>query len=90
MGQFTSKVSFEPWDTLSLTAIVFVCHFENKIPLTINHGREMSTISGNAVVSLDSRLDLHFSIPARIENKLSRIESRIESCSTENDRFIHH
>ena len=50
----------------------------------------MSTISGNAVASLNSRLDLHFSIPARIENKLSRIESRIESRSAENDRFIHH
>ena len=31
-------------DTLSLTTIVFVRHFENEIPLTINHGREMSTI----------------------------------------------
>ena len=25
----------------------FVRHFENEMPLTINHGREMSTISGN-------------------------------------------
>ena len=33
--------------TLSLTTIVFVRHFENEIPLTINHGREMSTIAGN-------------------------------------------
>ena len=37
-------------DTLSLTTIVFVRHFENEIPLTINHGREMSTISGNALL----------------------------------------
>ena len=32
---------------VSLTAINFVRHFENEIPLTINHGRKMSTISGN-------------------------------------------
>ena len=30
-----------------LSAIVFVRHSENEMPLTINHGREMSTISGN-------------------------------------------
>ena len=39
------------WDivgeTFSLTAIVFVRHFEKEMPLTIYHGREMSTISGN-------------------------------------------
>ena len=34
---------------LSLTTIVFVRHFGNEIPLTINHGREMSTISGKAL-----------------------------------------
>ena len=34
-------------NTFSLTAIVFVRHFENEMPLTINHGREMSNISGN-------------------------------------------
>ncbi|XP_068721403.1 uncharacterized protein [Montipora capricornis] len=34
-------------DTFSLTALNFVPHFENEIPLTINHGRKMSTISGN-------------------------------------------
>ena len=33
-------------DTFSLTAMVFVHHFENEIPLTINHGREMPVISG--------------------------------------------
>ena len=32
---------------LCLTTIVFVRHFKNEIPLTIDHGREMSTISGN-------------------------------------------
>ena len=30
----------------------FVRHFENEMPLTINHGREMSNISGNALVPL--------------------------------------
>ena len=35
-------------DTFSLTAIIFVRYFENEIPLTINHRRKMSTISGNA------------------------------------------
>ena len=39
-------------DTLSLTTIVFVRHFGNEIPLTINHGREMSTISGNDLGAL--------------------------------------
>ena len=43
-------------DTLSLTTIVFVRHFEKEIPLTINHGREMSTISGN--VHPDSELQV--------------------------------
>ena len=32
--------------------IVFVRHFKNEIPLTIDHGREMSTISGNVYVRL--------------------------------------
>ena len=35
---------------LSLTTIVYVRHFKNEIPLTIDQGREMSTISGNGVV----------------------------------------
>ena len=41
--------------------IVFVRHFGNEIPLTINHGREMSTISGNEV-SLVYSLILFFFI----------------------------
>ena len=36
-------------DTFSLTTITFVRHFENEILLTINHGRKMSTISGNEI-----------------------------------------
>ena len=38
-------------NTFSLTVIALVRHFENKMPLTINHGREMSTISGNVTVA---------------------------------------
>ena len=34
-------------ETFSLTAIVFVRHFEKEMPLTIYHGPEISTISGN-------------------------------------------
>ena len=30
-----------------MTTITLFRHFENEIPLTINHGRKMSTISGN-------------------------------------------
>ena len=63
-------------DTLSLTAIVFVCHFENKIPLTINHGREMSTISGNAVVSLDSRENREQAIENRVEDRVLQYRKR--------------
>ena len=33
-----------------MTTIVFVRHFKNEIPLTIDHGREMSTISGNVSI----------------------------------------
>ena len=40
-------------DTLSLTTIVFARHFENEIPLIINHGREMSTISGNEELTVN-------------------------------------
>ena len=48
-----------------------------------------SKVSWQSVASLDSWLDSRFSIPARIENKLSRIASRIESRRTENKRFTH-
>ena len=34
-------------EIFSLTAIVFIRHFEKEMPLTLYHGREMSTISGN-------------------------------------------
>ena len=37
-------------ETFSLTAIVLVRHFEKEMPLTIYHGREMSTISGNVLI----------------------------------------
>ena len=42
------------WYTLItlLKVPTFVRHFENEIPLTINHGREMSTISGNGLLLL--------------------------------------
>ena len=33
-----------------MTAIRHFNNIENEIPLTINHGREMSTISGNDMV----------------------------------------
>ena len=43
----TTLITAAKETTFSLTAIIFVRHFENEIPLTINHGRKMSTISGN-------------------------------------------
>ena len=55
-----------------------------------------SKVSWQSVASLDSWHNSWFSIPAqienqelRIENKLSRIESRIKSCRTENKRLTH-
>ena len=41
-------------------------------------------------VHCESRFSTRFTIPARIENNLSRIESRIESHRTENKRFTGH
>ena len=45
--------------------------------------------SWQSIVSLDSWLDSRFLRELRIENKLSRIKSRIESRRTENKRFTH-
>ena len=62
-------------ETFSLTAIVFVRHFEKEIPLTIYHGREMSTISGNVIACwLDHRgLRLFFTYVVRGKIGVPRI-----------------
>ena len=46
-------INFHPFH-IAVYLTLFVGHFENEIPLTINHGREKSTISGNGSDSSDS------------------------------------
>jgi hypothetical protein len=40
-----------------LTAFVYIRHIENEMPLTINHRREMSTVSGNDMWRTNSYKD---------------------------------
>ena len=67
----------------------FKSHLDSLLCLLVLELQYGSKVSWQSVASLDSWLDSRFSIPARIENKLSRIASRIESRRTENKRFTH-
>ena len=67
----------------------FKSHLDSLLCLLVLELQYRSKVSWQSVASLDSWLDSRFSIPARIENKLSRIASRIESRRTENKRFTH-
>ena len=87
---------FVPWGIESGTCTLPILTWWHPFEISPPYIQYHSKVSWQSVVSLDSRLHSPFSIPAwienresRIENKLSRIKSRIESHGTENKRFTH-